>query len=160
MEADVLHHNGSYYFFFNNWDSCPGRDCCNTSGGCWSCCFRGGGSDARQRFPFASVTPPLQPPDPDCTDWFNHTVVAYRSSDLVSFEPLGTVFAPKFAVQQGVIIYRCRRRRLISTFVSAHAPVAGVVSARTGCAGGLVWRSGEEEDASPGAAAAAAAAAA
>jgi hypothetical protein len=105
-EADVLHHNGSYYFFFNNWDSCPGRDCCNTSGGCWSCCFRGGGSNARQRFPFASVTSPPQPPDPDCTDWFNHTVVAYRSSDLVSFESLGTVFAPKFAVQQGVIIYR------------------------------------------------------
>ena len=60
-----------------------------------------GGVDA---FP----TPPQpQPPDSDCTDWYNHTVVAYRSTDLATFEALGTVFDPsRFASLSGVIMYR------------------------------------------------------
>lgn len=38
-ETSVLVHNDSYYFYFNNWGSCPGVDCCPTDGGCASCCF-------------------------------------------------------------------------------------------------------------------------
>ena len=38
-EANVLKHNGAYYFYFNDWGSCPGVDCCGSSGGCASCCF-------------------------------------------------------------------------------------------------------------------------
>ena len=32
-------HNGSYYFYFNNWGSCPGVDCCADKAGCATCCF-------------------------------------------------------------------------------------------------------------------------
>jgi hypothetical protein len=41
-EADVLHWNGTYYYYMNNWGGCPGVDCCSTPSGCASCCFHGG----------------------------------------------------------------------------------------------------------------------
>jgi hypothetical protein len=53
---------------------------------------------------FGAVVSPPQPPDSDCTDFFNHTIVAYKSTDLVSFEPLGSVFALDPAL--GIILYR------------------------------------------------------
>lgn len=97
-----LRHGGAYYFFFNNWGDCPGIDCCDTEGGCWSCCMRGHGAAAAELMD--SAVPPPQPPDSDCTDFFNHTIVAYKSTDLVSFEPLGDVFALDPAL--GIILYR------------------------------------------------------
>jgi hypothetical protein len=84
----VLAHNGSFYFFFNNWGTFPGVDCCGTGDGCWLCCFR------------------------DCTFSDNHTVVAYRSDDLKSFtplqyKPLGVVFTPlHFPSLQNVAMFR------------------------------------------------------
>ena len=31
-EANVMEHNGSWFFYFNNWGTCPGVDCCASSG--------------------------------------------------------------------------------------------------------------------------------
>ena len=31
-EANVMEHNGSWFFYFNNWGTCPGVDCCESSG--------------------------------------------------------------------------------------------------------------------------------
>ena len=38
-EADVLHHDGAWYLYMNDWGGCAGVDCCDTEGGCGSCCF-------------------------------------------------------------------------------------------------------------------------
>jgi hypothetical protein len=85
-EADVLVHNGSFHFYFNNWGDCPGLDCCGTRGGCASCCM-------------SHTT--------DCTYFDNHTVVAYRSDDLKSFTPLGVVFSTgRFDALRGVSMFR------------------------------------------------------
>ncbi|KAJ9464983.1 glycosyl family 43 [Diplonema papillatum] len=73
-EADVLQHNGSYYFYFNNWGGCPGVNCCNTSGGCASCCFQG--------------------PNDACVYTSNHSVVAYKTDDLQTWEFGGVALAP------------------------------------------------------------------
>lgn len=102
-EVDVLRHGGAYYFCLNDWGDCSGRDCCTTKGGCWSCCMRHHGEDALPSTPFAAPSPP-QPEDSDCTDFFNHTIVAYKSTDLVMFEPLGSVFSLDPAL--GIILYR------------------------------------------------------
>lgn len=83
-EASVMQHKGTYYFYFNNWGDCPGVDCCEH--GCWTCCFSG---------------------HDDCTFFFNHTIVAYKSKDLVSFEPMGVVFAPgEFSETNNVTVFR------------------------------------------------------
>jgi hypothetical protein len=44
-EAGVLNHGGTFFFYFNNWGTCSGRNCCDTKGGCSSCCMCGGGND-------------------------------------------------------------------------------------------------------------------
>eukprot|EP00730_Choanoeca_flexa_P005873 TRINITY_DN12038_c0_g2_i1.p1 TRINITY_DN12038_c0_g2~~TRINITY_DN12038_c0_g2_i1.p1 ORF type:complete len:349 (+),score=52.09 TRINITY_DN12038_c0_g2_i1:135-1181(+) len=70
-EAHVLQYGGAYYFYFNNWGGCPGINCCNTSAGCASCCFRSK--------PFT---------DP-CVYTTNHSVVVYRTTDLETWEYQG-----------------------------------------------------------------------
>ena len=35
-EASVLALGGFWYFYFNDWGSCPGVDCCDSAGGCAS----------------------------------------------------------------------------------------------------------------------------
>jgi len=67
-EADVLVHDQSFYFYFNNWGGCSGVDCCNSTGGCASCCFK------------------LSDP---CVYTNNHSVVVYRTTDLEKWEYLG-----------------------------------------------------------------------
>ena len=38
-EASAMKFGEYYFFYFNDWGSCPGVDCCKSSGGCASCCF-------------------------------------------------------------------------------------------------------------------------
>ncbi len=33
-EASAMQHGGYWWFYFNDWGSCPGVDCCSSSGGC------------------------------------------------------------------------------------------------------------------------------
>jgi hypothetical protein len=70
-EASILSYNGTFYFYFNNWGGCAGVDCCPSSSGCASCCFKG-------------------PSDP-CVYTTNHSVVAYSTTDFLSWTPLGEV---------------------------------------------------------------------
>ena len=80
-EMDVMSHNGSWYFYANDWGSCPGIDCCASSGGCASCCYDN----------------PPQPYTPGCGDLKNgsdpygyyHQVVVYQTSDFVTWNYLG-----------------------------------------------------------------------
>lgn len=82
----MLKHDGAYYFFFNNWGDCPGVDCCDTQGGCWTCCM-----DQHH----------------DCTFAYNHSIVGYKSVDLKTFEPLGPVFSPAdFNATRSVVVFR------------------------------------------------------
>ena len=80
-EASVLHHEGNYYFYFNNWGTCPGVDCCASSAGCASCCFH-------------------DPPGgylPGCGSLTNgsdpygiyHTVEGYRTADFETWTYMG-----------------------------------------------------------------------
>jgi len=82
-EACVLQHESAYYFYFNDWGSCPGVDCCDSKDGCWSCCF----------------THPPHPYAPGCANHANgsdpygqyHIIRAYRTQDFKVFEDLGVV---------------------------------------------------------------------
>ena len=62
-EADVLRlANGTYLLYMNNFGGCAGRDCCNTTGGCMSCCFRKSENNNRS-WPFLrSRRPKITPP--------------------------------------------------------------------------------------------------
>ena len=83
-EASVLLHDGLYYFYFNNWGACQGVDCCNSTEGCASCCFKDN--------------------DP-CVYTSNHSVVVYQT-DLVHWELLGTALPPSSRVE-GVVFRPC-----------------------------------------------------
>ena len=72
-EASVLAWNGAYYVYFNDWGSCPGVDCCPSTGGCADCCF---------------APPSEQYPD-SCVYAGGHTVVVYRTVDFRTWEPKG-----------------------------------------------------------------------
>jgi len=80
-EAGVLAHDGAYYFYFNDWGTCPGVDCCDSSGGCASCC----------------QTNPPHPLSPGCTNATNgsnpyglfHQFVAYKTTDFMTWTYLG-----------------------------------------------------------------------
>ena len=68
--------SGSWFLYMNDWGGCAGVDCCATSGGCASCCF---------------TAPPFSDP---CVYTANHSVIAYRTSDFASWQPLGAVLPP------------------------------------------------------------------
>lgn len=80
-EADVLEHDGAYYFYFNNWGSCPGVNCCDAAAGCATCCF----------------DRPPHPYLPGCGDKNNgsdpyglyHTIQVYKTIDFVTWQNLG-----------------------------------------------------------------------
>jgi len=77
-EASVLSWDGAYYFYFNDWGSCPGVDCCSSLLGCADCCF----------------SPPT-PQYPDTCVYANgHSVVVYRTNDFRTWEPLGEALPP------------------------------------------------------------------
>ena len=81
-EASAMFNDGYYYFYFNNWGTCPGVNCCADPAGCATCCF------AKPPTPYA----------PGCGATTNgsdpyglyHTVQAYRTADLVTWTNLGT----------------------------------------------------------------------
>ena len=88
-EAGVLHHNGAFFFYFNDWNigsdgkptTCPGVNCCASSGGCAGCCY---------------ADPPT-PMRPDCANLTNgsdpygdyHQFVAYSTTDFKTWTYLG-----------------------------------------------------------------------
>ena len=72
-EASVLSWDGAYYFYFNDWGSCPGVDCCPSLFGCADCCFAPDSS---------------QYPD-TCVYADGHTVVVYRTTDFRTWTPMG-----------------------------------------------------------------------
>ena len=90
-EASVLALGGFWYFYFNDWGSCPGVDCCDSAGGCASCCFD-------------NPPHPMQP----CSDPYlqDHRVLAYRTKDLATWEYLG-VALPVSARPAGIVFRPC-----------------------------------------------------
>lgn len=79
-EASAMAHNGSYYFYFNNWGSCPGVDCCADKAGCATCCFN--------NFPnyTKGCASPTNGSDP-YGDW--HTVQGYKTTDFKTWTNMG-----------------------------------------------------------------------
>jgi hypothetical protein len=90
-EASVLAHEGIHYFYFNDWGSCPGVDCCSSPSGCASCCF--------DRPP----APMLACSNPYLT---NHTVRVYMTIDFMGWKDLG-VALPLSARQPGIEFRPC-----------------------------------------------------
>jgi hypothetical protein len=68
-EASVLQVNSTYYIYMNDWGGCQGIDCCDSPGGCASCCF----------------SPPTPAYNDTCVYTGNHSVVVYSTSDFVSW---------------------------------------------------------------------------
>ena len=85
-EACVLQHNGTYWFYFNNWGGCPGVDCCTSSEGCGSCCF----NPPSPQYPDACVYTNSQSvvvySTPDFTTWTYQGVALPLSSRRVGIE--------------------------------------------------------------------------
>ena len=86
-EAGVLHHNGTFYYYFNDWNvgnTCPGVDCCASTSGCGGCCFN-------------KPSKPPHPMRPDCADPTNgsnpyglyHQFVTYSTRDFATWTYLG-----------------------------------------------------------------------
>jgi hypothetical protein len=90
-EASALVHGGKVYFYFNDWGSCPGVDCCDSAAGCASCCFD-------------------KPPHPmlACSNPYgtNHTIRAYETSDLMQWTDLG-IALPLSARHAGIEFRPC-----------------------------------------------------
>ena len=110
-EASILEHDGSYFFFFNDWGSCPGVDCCDSPDGCASCCFN------KPPHPFA----------PGCSSatngsnpyGLNHVVHAYQTSDFVAWVDLGVVL--KYRYGYGIlfrphVVYSRASKRFVMWF--------------------------------------------
>lgn len=90
-EASVLAHGGIWYFYFNDWGACPGVDCCDSAGGCASCCFD------RPPHPMEACSNP---------SGANHTVRAYATADLAAWTDLG-VALPQRARHAGIEFRPC-----------------------------------------------------
>ncbi len=89
-EASVLSWGGAYYVYFNDWGSCPGVNCCPSILGCADCCF----------------SPPTSQYPDTCVYADGHTVVAYRTTDFLSWEPTGV--ALPLANRKAGIVFRPR----------------------------------------------------
>lgn len=119
-EASALFHDGTYFFYFNNWGSCPGVDCCNSSGGCASCCF--------DHPPY-----PIQP----CSNPYgqNHSVQVYSTKDFVNWTNLG-VALPISQRQAGVefrpcVVYNKLTRRFLLWYEDRGAGEMGYAVAQS-----------------------------
>lgn len=79
-ETDVLSPitpGGDYVVYTNDWGGCRDTDCCESPGGCASCCY----------------VPPT-PAYPDaCVFTKNHSVVAYSTADFREWQYRGIVFS-------------------------------------------------------------------
>ena len=100
-EASVLAWGGAYYFYFNDWGSCPGVDCCPSLFGCADCCFAPDSS---------------QYPD-TCVYADGHTVLVYNTSDFRTWTPAG-VALPLANRKAGIefrprVVYRASSRTFL-----------------------------------------------
>jgi hypothetical protein len=86
-EADVLHKDGVYYLYFNNWGTCPGVNCCDDPKGCATCCFN---NPPHPYTPGCDSKVPGNGSDPYGTQ---HTIQAYKTTDFSSFQNLGIALA-------------------------------------------------------------------
>src|SRR5262249_13935740 len=82
--------NGAYYFYFNDWGSCPGVDCCGSLLGCADCCF----------------SPPSADYPDTCVYAIEHNVVVYKTTDFRTWEPKGV--ALPVANRHAGIVFRPR----------------------------------------------------
>ncbi|EDQ88893.1 uncharacterized protein MONBRDRAFT_26063 [Monosiga brevicollis MX1] len=103
-EADVLEHEGTYYFYFNNWGGCPGVDCCAT-GNCATCCF--------------TARPYTDP----CVYTANHTVVVYATQDFANFTYLGVALPTSARPEPRIefrphVVYNARDARFVMWYES------------------------------------------
>jgi len=85
-EATAMVHNNEYWFYFNNWGSCPGVDCCDSAAGCATCCFN---------------NPPHSMQACSNPYGLNHTVQAYRTLDFHAWENMG-VALPQSSRHPGI----------------------------------------------------------
>ena len=108
-EASVLNMNEKYYFYFNDWGSCPGVNCCDTPSGCASCCFKGTNGS--------------------CVYTDNHNIVVYETTDFenwkfggialnVSNREPGIMFRPH-------VVYNKKTERYIMWYEDRHPGQAG-----------------------------------
>eukprot|EP00038_Savillea_parva_P009838 m.186169 g.186169 ORF g.186169 m.186169 type:complete len:710 (-) comp16687_c0_seq1:65-2194(-) len=131
-EADVLYHEGAYYFYFNNWGSCPGVNCCDAAAGCATCCF----------------DHPPHPYLPGCGDPNNgsdpyglyHTFQAYKTTDLVTWENLGVALTlenrlPGIAFRPHVI-YNAKTNLFLMWYEDRGSHLSGYAVAESSTPGG------------------------
>ena len=78
-ETSILTFQAAHYFYVNDWGGCADVDCCQSPGGCASCCY---------------VPPSAKYPDP-CVFAFNHSVHVYRTKDLKTWYHLGVALGPR-----------------------------------------------------------------
>ena len=110
-EASVLRVGRAYFFYFNDWGSCPGVNCCDSPGGCASCCF----------------AHPPHPYLPGCGGASNgsnpyglfHVVHGYRTLDFETWDDLGVVFRYRYG--QGIlfrphVVYSGATQRFVMWF--------------------------------------------
>ena len=88
-EADVLvlqrpgDSTPTYYLYANDWGGCAGIDCCDSPGGCMSCCWR---------------TANYSGTADGCVDTYNHSIRLYSTQDMDSWKDHGTVWAAQTGV--------------------------------------------------------------
>ena len=113
-EASVMAHGGEFWFYFNDWGSCPGVDCCAAEAGCASCCFD-------------SPPEPLRP----CQNPYglNHTVQSYRTSDFVTWENMGVALSlthrPSGVEFRPCVVYNERTRLFIMWYEDRASGLSG-----------------------------------
>ena len=123
-EADVLKHGDTYFLYFNNFGDCPGVDCCESSGGCASCCFGAPPTPYLPGCGIGNATPggSLLTHARNSSDpyGFYHTVQVYSTTDFTRFENLG-VALPLTGRRFGVVfrphvVYNPKLRNFVMWF--------------------------------------------
>ena len=72
-ETSVLKAGDYYYYYVNNWGDCAPVDCCDSPGGCASCCY----------VPSSAAYPDA------CVFVSNHSVIVYQTKDFQRWERIG-----------------------------------------------------------------------
>ena len=119
-EASILRHDDAWYVYFNNYGGCAGVDCCNTTGGCSSCCMQQQGDT--------------------CVYTSNHSVVVYRTTDLISWQYLGVALSLDHRAT-GVefrphVVYNAHENRFVMWYEDRHPGQKGYAVAVSAHAAG------------------------